>query len=276
MLGQTPVSDTCLIPRRSEASDMKITPFFALTVILLATAFSPSPTAAHLRPDSGAVAGTSLGGDIDCSGTVNAIDAALVLQVTAGLPSSPSCMDSGDVNLDGDIDAVDAALILQFVAGLLLTLGPIDIVGGDEPLFVYTGANVLGGSEVTLADAFRLGKPVVLSFWAGLCPPCRQEMPQFQALYDERQDEFLMLGIDVGRFTGLGSQDDAGDLLDELGITYPTAYVDSSRLLREYNIFGMPGAAFVAADGEIISTSTGHLSGDDIIDRVLKLIEASN
>ena len=85
-----------------------------------------------------------------------------------------------------------------------------------------------------------------------------------------------MLGIDVGRFTGLGSQDDAEDLLEELGITYPTAYVDSDTLLREYNIFGMPGAAFVAADGEVISTSTRHLRADDIIDRVLELIEASN
>ena len=249
---------------------------FALAVALLATAFTLSPTAARPHPDSGAVAGSSPAGDIDCSGAVNAIDAALVLQFTVGLVSSPPCLDSGDVNLDGDVDALDAALILQFVAGLLVTLGPIDIRGGDEPLFVYTGADVLGGSEVTLADAFRLGKPVVISFWAGLCPPCRREMPQFQALYDERKDEFLMLGIDVGRFTGLGSQDDAEALLDELGITYPTAYIESSTLLREYNIIGMPGAAFVAANGEVVSTSTGHLSGDDIIERVRELIEASN
>ncbi len=89
---------------------MKIALLFALTVTLLATAFTPSPTAAHPQPDSGAVAGRSLAGDIDCSGAVNAIDTALVLQVTAGLPASPSCLDSGDVNLDGDIDAVDAAL----------------------------------------------------------------------------------------------------------------------------------------------------------------------
>ncbi len=61
-------------------------------------------------------------GDVDCSGGVNAIDAALLLQLGAGLVSGLSCPANADVNRSGAVDAVDAALVLQFVAGLIGSL----------------------------------------------------------------------------------------------------------------------------------------------------------
>ncbi len=151
--------------------------------------------------------------------------------------------------------------------------------GGDEGpadlLFLYSGADDLGGEEVTLSEVLQLGKPVVLNFWAGLCPPCRDEMPDFQEVHSERQDEFLMLGVDVGRFTQLGSQSDAEDLLEELGITYPTAYVKSDALMREYNVFAMPTTVFLTADGDIVSQKGGFMTGDEVRERVQDMIDAS-
>ena len=63
-------------------------------------------------------------GDADCNGEVNAIDAALVLQLVAGVVESLSCQANADVNGDGNVDAIDAALILQFTAGLVEQLPP--------------------------------------------------------------------------------------------------------------------------------------------------------
>ncbi len=62
--------------------------------------------------------------DANCSGGVDSIDAALVLQFVAGLAGSLSCEETADVNTDGDVNAIDATLILQHIVGLLPTLPP--------------------------------------------------------------------------------------------------------------------------------------------------------
>jgi len=61
----------------------------------------------------------ALPGDSDCNGSVNSIDAALILQNTAGLLANIPCADGADANSDGTINAIDAALVLQVSAGLL-------------------------------------------------------------------------------------------------------------------------------------------------------------
>ena len=79
------------------------------------TAVPPGPTSTPVTsPPS-----DDLLGDSNCDGSVNAIDAALVLQLSAGLIGSPPCPGSADVNGDGSINAIDAALILQYSAGLI-------------------------------------------------------------------------------------------------------------------------------------------------------------
>ncbi len=82
---------------------------------------TPTPTAGPptVTPTPG-----GLFGDADCNGTVNAIDAAFVLQFGAGLLGDIPCADLADANDDGAVTAIDAALILQFVAGFLGSLPP--------------------------------------------------------------------------------------------------------------------------------------------------------
>jgi len=58
-------------------------------------------------------------GDTNCDGSVNSIDATLILQLVAGLLGSLNCEAGADVNLSGDVNSIDATILLQFVAGLL-------------------------------------------------------------------------------------------------------------------------------------------------------------
>lgn len=67
----------------------------------------------------------------------------------------------------------------------------------DFQVSVYQGQDVLGGREMKFSEL--LGKqPIVLNFWAGLCPPCRAEMPDLQAMYNDNREKVLLFGLDVG------------------------------------------------------------------------------
>ncbi len=68
--------------------------------------------------------GAGITGDVNCNDSIDSIDAALVLQLTAGLIGSLQCEENADVNASGAIDSIDAALILQFTAGLTEALPP--------------------------------------------------------------------------------------------------------------------------------------------------------
>jgi hypothetical protein len=52
-------------------------------------------------------------GDVNCNGVVNAVDAAFILQYSAGLIATLPCPEAADLNGDGRINAIDAAILLQ-------------------------------------------------------------------------------------------------------------------------------------------------------------------
>lgn len=64
-------------------------------------------------------------GDVDCGGSVNSIDAALVLQDSAGLLGELPCALHALVDGYPEVTSVDAVLILQHAAGLIEQLPPV-------------------------------------------------------------------------------------------------------------------------------------------------------
>ena len=77
----------------------------------------------------------------------------------------------------------------------------------DFDFSLFQGIEEIGFRDGNLASLHGRGKPMVLNFWAGLCPPCRAEMPQFQVFYEEFKDDIQLIGIDIGVFTSLGSHE---------------------------------------------------------------------
>ena len=146
--------------------------------------------------------------------------------------------------------------------------------GFEAPNFsitMFQGEDVVGSQEVDLHSLIGT-KPIVLNFWAGLCPPCRAEMPDLQEFNEEFEDRTLLLGIDLGRFTGLGSQEEAKELLEELEVTYPAGFTNDSSVIRDYQVLGMPTTIFIDTDGKIFNKWTGALNSSVLKEKAEEML----
>lgn len=142
----------------------------------------------------------------------------------------------------------------------------------DLLINAYQGSEDLGGDEVMLSSIVGQGKPVVLNFWAALCPPCRVEIPDIQAVYDERRYEVTVIGVDIGPQQFLGSRDDGKQLLADLGATYPAGTTFDDSVVRDFRVVGMPTTFFIRADGSLLRSWSGLLTKskfNEIIDELV-------
>lgn len=117
------------------------------------------------------------------------------------------------------------------------------------------------GNEVRLSD--RIGKPVVLNFWASWCGPCRMEMPEFQQKYLELGDEvqFLMINLtDGARETVEG----AAAFIASQGYTFPVFYDTQENAANAYGIYSIPTTVFIDAQGHAIAMARGAIDADTL------------
>jgi thiol-disulfide isomerase/thioredoxin len=129
--------------------------------------------------------------------------------------------------------------------------------------------------QVTLFDgsAFDLGehlsrdgRPVVLNLWASWCPPCRDEMPHFDAAA-RRHPEILFLGVAV--------RDDpeaAAATVTELALSYALGADLDGSVDAAFPSPGLPATFLIGSDGTLLGAVYGGLEPEDIealVDRYL-------
>ena len=169
--------------------------------------------------------------------------------------NAPVASDSGFASTTHDTTQ-DGPVAAEFT----MTLYNVDKTRGDT-------------AEVSLSNLE--GRPVIVNFWAPLCPPCRSELPEFQKLWEEIQaigSDVMVLGLDVGLFTGLGERQQSIEFLDSSGLTFPTGYPASDGIIRDYEVVGMPTTVFVNRNGTIMRTWTGAITGSKIREITQELI----
>ena len=136
----------------------------------------------------------------------------------------------------------------------------------EAPDFTVENAD---GEEVKLSD--YVGKPIVLNFWASWCSPCKSEMPEFNAAWEELEGEvqFLMVNMTDGSRETLES---AQAYLEETGIS-TSAYFDTSYSAAiAYGVTSLPTTYFIDAQGGAVARAMGAIDADTLqkgIDMIL-------
>lgn len=121
------------------------------------------------------------------------------------------------------------------------------------------------GNGVKLSDL--KGKPVVINFWASWCPPCREEMPYFNDVYDDVKDEvqFMMVDLVDGQRE---TQESGQKYIEEEGFTFPVYFDNNQNAASTYGIMSIPTTLFIDADGYIITGYQGPIDEETLLKEV--------
>ena len=129
-------------------------------------------------------------------------------------------------------------------------------ISGLAPDFEW---NAPDGTTKKLSDL--RGKPVVVTFWATWCAPCRQEMPAMQRVASSGDVTFLAVDLleDGTRVRGF---------MDSLALDRLTPLLDlDGAVTRKYSVLELPQTFFIDAQGVIRHIEHGAILDDAAVKR---------
>ena len=124
------------------------------------------------------------------------------------------------------------------------------------------------GNEVHLSD-YR-GRPVVVNFWASWCPPCKQEMPAFQKMWEKYGEEitFLMVNETDGERERM---DTAQAYVDENGYKMDFFFDLDQDAAYTYYLMYLPRTLFIDAQGNLVQDQVGQMTESELEHKIEKL-----
>ena len=128
----------------------------------------------------------------------------------------------------------------------------------------------LDGSKFNITEIENEGSPIVISFWATWCKPCKKELNNIAEIYEDWQDEtgvkLVAISIDDTRsMMRVAPYVNASDWEYEV-------YLDSnSELKRAMGVQTVPHTFLLNGKNEIVWQHKGYADGDE--DELLEQIQ---
>ena len=141
------------------------------------------------------------------------------------------------------------------------------------PAFDFTLVDQYGNTH-TLSD--YKGKVVFLNFWATWCPPCREEMPHIEELYNSynlNQDEVVILGVanpwsENYTNTREGTKEEV--------IAFPVVFDETGDVYYDYMISSLPTTFMIDKEGNIFGYVPGMLTKANMLSIINQTLDSSN
>lgn len=127
------------------------------------------------------------------------------------------------------------------------------------------------GNQTSLKEILE-GKPAVINFWTSKCPPCREEMPDFEEMYQEMKDQVQFIIVDgVGC---MGETEESGRAyVEEQGFTFPVYYDKEMDAVINYGIQAFPTTYILNSEGRLVTGGSGMISREtlqELLDEVME------
>jgi peroxiredoxin len=113
------------------------------------------------------------------------------------------------------------------------------------------------------------GKPVLINFWGTWCPPCREEMPIIQTLYEKYAGQVEIVGISMGP---RDYPEQVISYIEQYGYTWTFLHDPDMTVMSSYAVQGIPASYFIDKDGVIRSITVGGAPATLLESELLKAI----
>jgi peroxiredoxin len=123
--------------------------------------------------------------------------------------------------------------------------------GRPAPDFTFPD---LDGRKISLSDL--RGKVVLVNIWATWCPPCRDEMPSMQKLYDRFKGEhFEILAVSIDA----DGREAVAPFMRKMNLTFPALLDPKEKIRGLYRITGVPESFIIDRNGILVQRVIGPL-----------------
>lgn len=142
-------------------------------------------------------------------------------------------------------------------------------LSSNRPLAPDFTLDALHGQPVTLSA--QRPKVVILNFWATWCPPCREEIPSMNRLYEMMRDkgvEIIAVNIEAdGPVT-------VPKFIQEHPIAFPVLFDVSGQVHTMYGVAKYPETFIIDQDGVVVNKVVGGTDWSDrqVVDYLTKLL----
>ena len=153
-----------------------------------------------------------------------------------------------------------------FILLVLLVMGPASLLAHDPE---QHGFRLVKFSRPAAAPDFSLpdlsaqprqlsdfkGHYVLLNFWATWCPPCLNEMPSMENLYQKLKDRsFVVVAVSTDK-TGA---DHVAPFVRNLNLTFPILLDVHQVVAQQYGARDLPASFLLNPEGKVIAAAKGE------------------
>lgn len=138
-------------------------------------------------------------------------------------------------------------------------------LGNEAPNFTLKS-----NSSKNLRLSEQRGDVVLINFWASWCGPCRQEMPELEAIYQKYQNlGFTIFGVNVDK-----DRASADQVLTAGNLSFPILFDTQNTISELYQVDAMPTTLIVDRSGTVRFIHRGYKPGyeDEYIKQIKTLL----
>lgn len=166
------------------------------------------------------------------------------------------------------------AFLFIILAGLGLTSMVSSDEGGTPKKLPSVLLKDMFGADVNTAEVSNDGNPIIISFWASWCKPCRLELNTIAESYEDWQDEtgvkLVAVSIDDER-----NKSKVEPIVNAAGWEYDIWLDTNSDFKRAMGVNNIPHTFLLDGDGNIVYSHASYMPGDEetLYEEVLKIVE---